>query len=1102
VARLEDCILRGPPGSKGRHLADSLPLRLLAETYGLQFVRENASNTGGVAPDVLRRLGCKTFGLKEVLGCLGKGWAKGMWRGAFVSDTFASPSREDVVRDCTADKHDQCRVVFYNCLCDFLHHELQQASKPKSTIMENHMSLSEILAGIREVQLLPILKFDEKGEVQHTCSLSEKVLFRSFSSELPEEWQAPLADAGIIHVLDPDLLRFCGEQYIMPFLDALHISAPSLVDIAGQILEQHAMPMDGIAFPTNTHASAAGLACLRELWIRDLHHADGNNPACIVLQHFWPRISQVLRIPDETGNLIRPRHLECRTLFGIYCPLPPDVCQQIQILCGSTLPGELHSRVHPEMISSTYINHGQSECVARLESEAFLQWLGVHAMSVGCWESNILLLQLGKCFGSSDFWSGLLSSPTAALHVKQQLTGILDPLGHSVSKQIPEYFASHIPNMEVCEGVALKDLFLKRHFVRYGGRFLSYIDLDLANASDSTKSDVLTAMKSTGISVDVSFVTLTKVWRQLSRPRTANHPTKQCQACEVYADLFSNLLDRWSVEVNPKEWEACKLPFSDLNVDKPIYVQDIGYLSFDECVWEQHNEISLVRLAGLTALSPTYGRFGDSQRSFFVTVAKIAERLHAKHYLRALRSLLDQVDAATSAVAIGASHGQAADITAPPGGWAFEKPSELPSQAIQRVRDICKELAGIIHEEKVKRTASGDAVAPLPTDMVKQLYQWLRPGGPGSDLASVKQWFMDNFNGVPMHLQQKLSQCAEFAIVEEGSSCRLYRASAHTCRSELVDIRSSFQEEHLIIVPGRHRQLPGGFPVQTFKKLHSGEAYWNVAPALQQCQCQAWALSQHYPSELEAFFLDVGVQRELTVEDLSRRLKMCSQAESDNHVDAIDGTDAPVHWHSEGYQVGDFIDGEGDVNLLQAMEDPWREESAPGALARNLLEQRDAVRNNVGAVISDTLEAMRHAHESQLDLQDSLDLSAEDRASGGHRSAQLIERNVNPALQKLVRIGDIGMFGMTLWAETRTLDFAPEALDAAAMNHIRMCAQALHQAAAFYGLPSSSINLVSTTTRSACPGAFSAKFRHSIFIVIPEERQDAHAPSIQWADCY
>jgi len=62
-----------------------------------------------------------------------------------------------------------------------------------------------------------------------------------------------------------------------------------------------------------------------------------------------------------------------------------------------------------------------------------------------------------------------------------------------------------------------------------------------------------------------------------------------------------------------------------------------------------------------------------------------------------------------------------------------------------------------------------------------------------------------------------------------------------------------------------------------FRRLTPAEAYWDVAPSLALSPAAEWALSQFYPEDLRAFFIDLGVCPTLDQAVLSRRLETIAQ---------------------------------------------------------------------------------------------------------------------------------------------------------------------------------------------------------------------------------
>merc|ERR1712232_915900 len=100
-------------------------------------------------------------------------------------------------------------------------------------------------------------------------------------------------------------------------------------------------------------------------------------------------------------------------------------------------------------------------------------------------------------------------------------------------------------------------------------------------------------------------------------------------------------------------------------------------------------------------------------------------------------------------------------------------------------------------------------------------------------------------------------------------------------------------------------------------------------------------------------------------------------------------------------------------------------------------------------------------------------------AAGGHSSSQLVQRTV-PTIQSLFRTGIVA--GMQLWSESS----GQPPLVGDSLRHATSCVLLLQTTMQAFGLPATSVHLVSTNGRSTCLGAFSAKARNAIFVAIPE----------------
>merc|ERR1712226_1194499 len=97
----------------------------------------------------------------------------------------------------------------------------------------------------------------------------------------------------------------------------------------------------------------------------------------------------------------------------------------------------------------------------------------------------------------------------------------------------------------------------------------------------------------------------------------------------------------------------------------PVFVPGAGFKHLSQCIWEKHKDASVVSLAGVVALDTVYGRFGDVQREFFLSVAEIAEKLDVTHCVSAIRSLLEHIDAATALIAMGVKSAHGTSCGAP-----------------------------------------------------------------------------------------------------------------------------------------------------------------------------------------------------------------------------------------------------------------------------------------------------------------------------------------------------------------------------------------------------------------------------------------------------
>ncbi|CAK9058891.1 unnamed protein product [Durusdinium trenchii] len=457
----------------------------------------------------------------------------------------------------------------------------------------------EVLARLKGVPLLP----DATG---HALRVADGPTFSCYATDVPQCWQKKLEAAGAMRVLC-DKVHGGLEAAGLRFLRQLGVSRPTRQDIVPLCVEWHLGLAETANFQvggssSTTHARLddtgveplerlrcavwASLACLRQHF---LNGASGVPSKEEVLP--WSALSELLipcsSIRSGFGTCSR---LTCPTYLGEAAG--SELQQDVLVAIMGFIHG-VEAEVRDIGIFAdpppSWLRDDEKESVRqskgatvrdKLNWEAFLDELGMKPLSP-CTShrkvaGTVLTIDLGWRLSSCDWWGFVCDSVKALSYVERRL------------KNADRVEITWLRQLRTPERVDVSELFLRSNYLRFGGHFLPYMDLQ----EDSQAMGCLQRLQ---VATELNGPGLRKCLHVLKM--------RSCHDISVFADLYSALhslpkeqqssMNLWGAQEDPGQFQ--------------VFVPPSSFEAASRCLWTDSGRSCLRWLCGYQVLQPDYG---------------------------------------------------------------------------------------------------------------------------------------------------------------------------------------------------------------------------------------------------------------------------------------------------------------------------------------------------------------------------------------------------------------------------------------------------------------------------------------------------------------
>eukprot|EP00435_Cladocopium_sp_Y103_P050618 s1194_g15.t1 len=231
----------------------------------------------------------------------------------------------------------------------------------------------------------------------------------------------------------------------------------------------------------------------------------------------------------------------------------------------------------------------KSEVADKLNWEAFLDALGMKPLSPCTLHrkvaGTVLTIDLGWRLSSCDWWRAVCASSTALNYIELRL------------KNADRVELTWLRQLRTPERVDVSELFLRSTYVRYGGHFLPYMDME--------ETEALSCLQRLQVATELNGPGLRKCLRVLQ--------LRRCHDISVFADLYAAL------QALPKAEQSSTNSWGSENPQQfQVFLPPSNFEIAQKCLWTDDGCSCLRWLCGYHVLLSEYGRFGSACRSWLL----------------------------------------------------------------------------------------------------------------------------------------------------------------------------------------------------------------------------------------------------------------------------------------------------------------------------------------------------------------------------------------------------------------------------------------------------------------------------------------------------